>query len=303
MYQVRLVAAVLLRLLLAFAAVLGAVHLVRGVFVPGLQSLFHPGDSVTSLLRRIGILLFAVLAYWAYVRLVEKRKAVELRPAPLAMVVGAMSGSVMMAMSMLLLFAIGIYHFTPNLDMRGGLPGVLGLIVVAAFLEELTYRCILFRLLESAWGTMPAMCVQALIFAFAHAGNLEGRETLQGLATMIVAVTLTGTLWTLVFVHTRNLWAATANHAAWNFTIILSGLPLSGIEEWRGMAPWVGEYGGPAWLSGGIFGPETSIVTIVLLALSVVALLYWARKKKRLISGKKPGVDAPPPPLPQAHHA
>ncbi len=123
------------------------------------------------------------------------------------------------------------------------------------------------------------------------------------LAMMIVAVTLTGALWTLVFVHTRNLWASTAHHAAWNFTIILSGLPLSGIEDWRRMAPLVGEYRGPAWLSGGLFGPERSIATIALLAIGVAALLYWARKKHRLMSSLKRGADSPELPLPEARHA
>jgi hypothetical protein len=120
---------------------------------------------------------------------------------------------------------------------------------------------------------------------------------------MIVSVTLTGALWTLVFVLSRNLWAAAANHAAWNFTIILSGLPLSGIEDWRRMAPMVGEYRGPVWLTGGLFGPESSIVTIVMLAVSVAAMLYWAKRRKRLIGGAARRVDTLKPLQPEARHA
>ena len=303
MYNIRLAIKVFLKLLLAFAVLLGAVQFFRLLLLPGLQSMFHPGESVMSLLRRIGIFVSAVLAYWAYVRFVERRKARELRPAPLAIALGATSGSLLIAISMLLLFAAGVYDITANHAMHTGLLGVAGLILIAAFLEEITYRCILFRILENAWGTIPALCLNSLIFALAHLENLEGRASMQELVTMIVSVTMTGAFWTLVFVHSRNLWAVTANHAAWNFTIILSGLPLSGIEDWRGMAPFVGEYRGPAWLTGGVFGPESSIVTIVILAVSVTAMLYWAKAKKRLISGVAKGVDSHELPQPDARHA
>lgn len=303
MYNIRLAIKVLLKLLLAFAALIGAVQFFRFLFLPGLQSIFHPGDSVTSLLRRTGIFLFAVLAYWAYVRFFEKRRASELRPAPLAIVLGATSGSLLIAISMLLLFAFGVYETTAYQGMQSGLLGVAGLILIAAFLEEIAYRCILFRILENAWGTIPALCLQSLIFALGHLGNIEGRTSMQEVVTMIVSVTLIGSIWTMVFVHSRNLWVTTANHAAWNFTILLTGLPLSGVEDWRRVAPLFSEYRGPAWLTGGVFGPETSIVTIVIAAVTLAAMLYWAKEKKRLIRGAASSVDSQQLPQPEAGHA
>jgi membrane protease YdiL (CAAX protease family) len=298
LYNIRLALKVFLKLLLAFAALIGAVQFFRLLLLPGLQSLFHPGDSVTSLLRRTGIFVFAVLAYWAYVRFFEKRKASELRPSPLPIAMGAGSGSLLIAVSMLPLFAFGVYEMTAFRGLQSGLLGVAGLIWIAAFLEEIAYRCILFRILENAWGTIPALLLQSLIFALEHLENLEGRAGTRELVTMVVAATLTGAFWTMVFVHSRNLWVATANHAAWNFTILLSGLPLSGIEDWRNISPMASNYRGPAWLTGGLFGPETSIVTMVMLTISLAAMLYWAKKKNRLIRGEAQRVD--PPELPQA---
>lgn len=285
MHHFRLAIAVTKKLLLAFAALFGAVLFVRVLLLPGLQAIFHPDDSVTSLVRRTGIVVSAVLAYWAYVRIVEDRNASELRPATLAVMLGGASGGLLIAISMLLVLAFGAYEITAYHGLQHGLLGIGGLIVIAATLEEIAYRCILFRILEPAWGTVPALCLQSVIFAFGHLENIEGRASMQELITMIVSVTLTGALWTLVFVLSRNLWAAAANHAAWNFTIILSGLPLSGIEDWRRMAPMVGEYRGPVWLTGGLFGPESSIVTIVMLAVTVAAMLYWAKQRNRLIGG------------------
>lgn len=285
MHHVRLTIGVLKTLLLASAALAGAVLLVRGLVVPGLQAMFDTGDALTSLLRRVGILAGAVLAYWAYVLLVEGRTASELRPRPIPIALGALTGALLIAIAMMLVLAFGAYEIVAWRGMQGGLPGVAGLLLIAATLEELFYRCVLFRILETAWGTIAALCLQSPIFAIAHLGNFQGGAGLDEVVTMIVSVSLLGALWALVFVHTRSLWVAAANHAAWNFTIVLAGLPLSGGEEWRAVAPLASEYRGPVWLTGGMFGPESSIVTIILLAVTVAGLLHWARRKDGLVAG------------------
>lgn len=83
MPHVRLTIPVLKKLLLASAALAGAVLLVGGVLVPGLEAMFDAGDVLTSLLPRIGIFAAAVLACWAYVRVGEGRKVSELRRRPM----------------------------------------------------------------------------------------------------------------------------------------------------------------------------------------------------------------------------
>lgn len=283
--SIRLALKVLLRLLLAFGVLLGAMQIFRLFVLPALQFLFNPGDSVTSLLRRTGIFVFAVLAYWAYVRFFEKRRAEELHPAPLATAIGALSGSLLIAFAMLTLFAFATYQATAYRGLQPGLLGVAGLILIAAVLEELAYRCILFRILENAWGTIPALWLQSSIFALMHIANVEDRASVQELFTTVLSVTLIGALWTLVFVHSRNLWVVAANHAAWNFTIILAGLPLSGNEGWRNLAPIASEYHGATWLTGGVFGPEDSIVTMVVVAVTLAGMIYWAKRKNRLLNG------------------
>jgi hypothetical protein len=96
---------------------------------------------------------------------------------------------------------------------------------------------------------------------------------------MLISVTLLGLLWGGVFVLTRNLWVVAANHAAWNFTIVLCGIPLSGIEDWRTLAPIESRFAGPDWLTGGMFGPESSLLVIATVAVAVVLLLRAARRR------------------------
>ena len=104
------------------------------------------------------------------------------------------------------------------------------------------------------------------------------------MVAMLVSVTLLGLLWGGLFVLARNLWVVAANHAAWNFTILLSGVPLSGIEDWRALAPIESRYAGPDWLTGGMFGPESSLLVMVSLAVAVVLLLRAARRRGAFLS-------------------
>lgn len=291
MFHLRLAGRVVLGLLLAFTAVVAAVQAFRLLLLPAIVSLFHPGEALTSFLRRIGILAVALLAYWAYVHFYEKRKVDELRPNPRGIAVWALAGAGLICLAALSLHALGVYEVTGYRGMNSGLLGVAGFIVVAAMLEELVYRGILFRTLEKAWGTAVALCLQSLLFGIGHLENIGDGAGSAELITTVVSVTLLGAFWTLVYVHSRNLWVAGANHAAWNFSIILTGLPLSGLGDWVSLAPIASRYHGPDWLTGGEFGPESSWLTIVLVAAAVAALWIRARASNRLVKAQTPVLD------------
>jgi uncharacterized protein len=265
-------------LLLGGVAVLGSILIFRKGLLPLIEGAFHPGPELLSAFRRIGILLTAVASYWAFVHWHEKREATELHLRPIHLLLGGASGAALVALPMAVLFALGIYEMVLFRGASPTLLGVAALIGIAAILEELTYRCLLFRLLERAWGTRSALFIQAVVFALAHLENVE-RGGISDVVTMLVAVTLTGLLWASVFVVSRNLWVVAANHAAWNFTILLSGLPLSGIEDWRKLAPLESRFAGPDWLTGGMFGPESSLLVIASTTVAVVLLLRAARRQ------------------------
>lgn len=280
----RVAATAIGKLLLLSAAIIGSVQVFRLLLLPEIQSAFQLGDTLTSAVRRAGILLCAVLAYWGIVRLTEKRAVDELRVVPGAIALGAMTGAALISIATLSLFATGIYQVTGMRGFQAELASVAGLIFVAAVLEEITYRCVLFRLLEEAWGTVPALWLQSLIFSVMHLANIEGADPVAAVTT-VISGTLIGAYWTLVFVHSRNLWVVGANHAAWNFSIILTGLPLSGLEDWRSLAPVESRYNGPDWLTGGVFGPEDSIITIGVMSITIVLLIAAAHKSNRTTTG------------------
>jgi len=55
------------------------------------------------------------------------------------------------------------------------------------------------------------------------------------------------------------------------------------VEEFAGKAPIESTYEGPLLITGGAFGPEGSIITLVVVAISTFLVLRWARQKNRFI--------------------
>ena len=269
-------------LLLGGAAILGSMLVFRKGLLPLVEVVFHLGPDALSVVRRTGILLTAVGGYWVFVCYRQHRPSTELRFRPIHMMLGGASGAAMVALPMALLFAVGAYEAVLFRGASQELLGVAAVIGIAATLEELTYRCLLFQLMERSWGTKFALTTQAVIFALQHLENVAQGGTSDAV-TMLVAVTLTGLLWGSVFILTRNLWVVAAHHAAWNFTILLSGVPLSGIEDWRALAPLESRFAGPDWLTGGMFGPESSLLVMASTAVAIVLLLRAARQRQTFL--------------------
>lgn len=272
------------QLLLAMVAIIGTALAFRLLLYPALLWVFGPDPVLATQVKRFGTLFAAVLGYWLYVRFVRKRPVAELRPALAWTVLGGLSGAALIAIALLPLFAFGIYVVTAHQGLQWGLLEVAGFLLVAAMLEELVYRGVLFQTLETAWGTWPALGLQAVVFGAVHLENVFAvNGGVWDMVATVVSVTLLGALWALVFVHTRNLWVCGLNHFAWNFTILCSGVPLSGIDDWRATAPVLSEYRGPDWLTGGVFGPENSLVTLGVVAVAVGLLMHFAVKRGRVL--------------------
>ena len=211
----------------------------------------------------------ALAAYALYVRLVERRSVTELAgwPAPGELGLGLAGGAVLVGLVMGSLALAGAFHLeviNPGVD---GLGAAFAQMVFVAVLEELLMRAILFRLLERSLGTWIALGVSSLLFGLAHLpGNSAG-------ALSIAIAIVAGGLFTAAYLVTRRLWLCIALHTGWNFTLgSIFSVVVSGHERTAGL--FTGSLEGPAWLTGGAYGPEASVVTLVFL-LGASALLLW----------------------------
>lgn len=270
MPRARLLLAGLVQFAVGAACVQASIVACRYALVPALVAVLSIDATGVALVRRAVIFVAAVAAYRAFVHWYERRPVRELHLAWRALLAGAVAGSLSIGATIGLLLATGHYRVVAIRD-PGGAADVLGVIAVAALIEEVFFRGLLFRILEERVGTRWAFTASALAFSAAHVAN-------DGFTPMTsVAVAVTGVMWTGVYVVSRSLWVAAAHHAGWNATIFLSGLPLSGQEEWRAQAPLVTEYTGAVVWTGGAFGPEDSLVSVVLTAAACAALWRLAR--------------------------
>jgi uncharacterized protein len=151
---------------------------------------------------------------------------------------------------------------------------------LAAALEELLFRGVLFRLTEEWAGTWIALAVSAVLFGAAHALN-PGATWASSIAIALEAGVLLGA----AFVVTRNLWFPIALHFAWNFFEgPIYGTQVSGHAFATSVL--VSHVSGPAWLTGGKFGPEAGVAAIVTCLIASVALLVHAIRNSLVRKGR-----------------
>ena len=147
-------------------------------------------------------------------------------------------------------------------------------LAVACF-EELVFRGYLFQNFWEAFGLAPAIVITSALFAAFHLYNPNAQAN--------IAQTLAGLLLYAVWacfsmVWTKSLWLAIGAHLAWNFFEgPVFGFPVSGI-----VMPFPTllkqTTGGPTWLTGGAFGPEAGVSSLVALLLGLAVLAVLARR-------------------------
>lgn len=216
-----------------------------------------------------------LLAYWLVVRFIELRRVQELDLRRLVPdnAIGFAGGALLIGAVMAILWAAGSYTAAPSGTDVQWLRPLLIHGVGTAIIEEVIFRGILFRILDEDWGLWPALIVSALFFGGVHIGN-QNATWWTSFAIAVEAGVLLG----VVYHVTRSLWTCIGLHMSWNFLQgTVFGSPVSGMAP---ASSWLSpQFSGPAWLTGGNFGIEGSVLTVALsLALSL-ALLAAGRRR------------------------
>jgi membrane protease YdiL (CAAX protease family) len=228
-------------------------------------------------------LLFAAAAmvagYRLYVRKIEKRDLAELATsfAVAELRVGLGLGTLLVVAVTVVLLACGAYAVTGTVAWTALVKPVPEQVMVA-FMEEILFRAISYRLLERSWGTKVALVVSTMVFVLAHLSN-EHFSLVAALATAAASLALSGAY----LVH-RRLWLPIGMHFAWNYLYAgVFAVPVSGhtVSGWIQVAA-----SGPEWLSGGGYGAEGSV--IALLAWAIVAAMLLRTTRQRGLWVRKP---------------
>lgn len=268
----------LTRLVIGFVACFAAYVLVGGV-VPGL--LQSAGVSLTKWMQALLAFMTAaavLITYYGIYRWLEQRPNSELAPQGLGkqLLMGLLVGVVIQSLVILVIYAKGCYHVVSRNDVSI-LYFPLVVEVLTAVFEEVLFRGIVFRLVEERLGSWIALVISALIFGLLHLMN-DGSRFWDGLAVAIEAGILLGAAYML----TRSLWFPIAIHYAWNFTqgsIFGASVSGNGVAE---DSLLVSQIEGPRWLTGGTFGPEGAVQSVVICLLVAAVLLFFCYRRGRV---------------------
>ena len=263
----RLIGVRLLVLLVAFAAVDGLV----AALIPA-----HPigGLLVGPVLAAGALFLYARLVGW-----LEQREVPEVGRATLRSQLprGTALGIGLFAVTILLIFVSNGYR-VHGWGSAGDMIATFGLMAGVATGEELLFRGVLFRIVEEWAGTVVALTVSAVLFGGLHL--LNPHATVWGALAIAVEA---GVMLGAAYAATRTLWLPIGLHLGWNFAELgLFGTTVSGSDGAAG-GLLRGAAHGPAIISGGEFGPEASIFSILVCVTAAVLLLRSARRSGRIV--------------------
>ncbi|MGQ7561104.1 lysostaphin resistance A-like protein [Streptococcus suis] len=179
-------------------------------------------------------------------------------------------GAAMLTTCVLLMWGFGAIQVT-SFQFSANLVGEFLILVLAWSIqgttEELLTRGWMFSSLAAKYNIPVGILISSLFFSFLHLGN-DGISLIP-----LLDLTLFAILACLVMLKTGNLWVISGIHAAWNcFQGNVFAFPVSGTQA--GQAFIAVETSGPDWLSGGAFGVEGSIISLLIQAGIITWLVY-----------------------------
>jgi membrane protease YdiL (CAAX protease family) len=216
--------------------------------------------------------VFVWLGYRYYVRHIEKRGLTELTPAqaPRELGLGLLLGGAMVTAVFALLAMLGVYRFDGVNDVSLILLLPLAELLLVGLAEEAVFRGIVFGVTERSLGSRAAIVISAALFSLIHLPN-------DGISLLSVAALFAyGVLQAALYIKTRRLWLCIGSHIAWNYCV---GQVFSTTVSGHAAKPGLlrGELSGAPWLSGGAFGVEGSLITLLVISAAALACLRLAR--------------------------
>lgn len=219
---------------------------------------------------------YAVLLYAAFVRLYEGRWPLELslRNALRDFLAGNGIALVLMTGVLAVLWIAGMLKVLGS-GTRSSISFALVAAILGGVVEEIVTRGLVFRYLERFVGSLFALTLSALLFGLLHYSNPNS-----GLWPSLAISIEAGFLLGAVYIFSGRLWLPIGLHFGWNLAQGgLFGLPVSGLAMDGALRL---SLNGPDWMTGGAFGIEASVLTVV--AGFLLSLWILVRAKDKLVS-------------------
>jgi membrane protease YdiL (CAAX protease family) len=238
----------------------------------------YAAEPVQAVQHIVALAIAGFGVYIGYAHFVERRPATELAVDGLwrQFGMGVLIGAGLYTACELVLMALGIYRIT-GLNPWTYLVPAIAMAISSSVFEELLFRGLLFRAVETWLGSWAALVVSSLVFGLTHLINPQA--TLEG--ALFIAVEA-GLLLAAAYMLTRRLWLSIGFHMAWNYT---QSAIFSGIVSGNDAAPGLirSTIKGPDLLTGGQFGVESSVLALVLCTATGLVMLVMAARRGRIV--------------------
>ena len=222
----------------------------------------HPGWAIVTAAATLGL-------YALFVRLMEKHWPTDLSLRKLVphTLLGLLVGFVFMVLVVGVIVASGCATVVWD-DFTGEEQfSVIMMFLAVAVGEEMICRGVIFRWIDERWGVWAALVVSAVFFGWGHISN-DNATWWSSLAISIEAGLLLGA----AYKWSGSLWVPIGIHWAWNYTQgNVFGLAVSGTNA--GDTIFTTTVNGPDIITGGAFGPEASIIAVILGTLYTIVFL------------------------------
>lgn len=258
---------------------IGAVQLMIRAPRPRVYALFELEQYIVILigiwLAHYVMLRWVDRAPWSYVGLGRENLS------PRVLVIGFVLGA------LCILIPSGTLLVVHDLTITTGLHGShswLGLAFAGAVIflpqslgEEMLTRGYLFSALRDAFGWVGALAATSLGFGLLHYANPGAN--VQSVSVVVFAGIFLGA----ILLVTRSLYAAWMAHFAWNWSMAeLLHAAVSGARF--PYSSYRMDDVGPAWLTGGAWGPEGGVAAVAGMLTGIAVLIAWGRRASQTSS-------------------
>jgi membrane protease YdiL (CAAX protease family) len=252
-----------------------------------LTSLSLTSDTVNTVIIFFVRILTVYFAYYLFVKIFEKREAREISIS-ISSMKSFFYGFLFGLLSIFLI--MGLIWITGNFSIMGVNSSATLFESFLyhsffAFLQDIVYFAIIFRILERWIGSWGSIAIAALIFGFKHL-LFPGYTLWSVIAQSFEA----GILFSALYIFSRNIWLILGFHTIWNF--IEYGFILDSSDG--SMIPlFISEFSGSNLITGMPVGPEASLYTFAIftsIGIYLLAILY--KRGDIMLPSWKRGINA-----------
>lgn len=150
--------------------------------------------------------------------------------------------------------------------------------IAAGFVEEMVFRGVILNLIKSRWNIKVAVLVPSVLFGIVHIIGMD--FSIISCLMVLIAGTMVGIMFSMIEIESGSVWNSGIVHAIWNVIIIGGGLAVNQSADEYSVMTYVLKSKSFV-LTGGEFGIEASIVSLLgYIAVTLVAICMIKKKKK-----------------------